>query len=124
MPSYASGVTHKPASAGGRMSYSRRLCRPSFLSVFLTVSWETDSTMPISTALSAKLRMLQRSRPSGASEQASAIRRASATVGRVRERFFMQGRDAALERSMSDRLYERTFVGSRAGLKHPGYVAV
>ena len=49
-----------------------------FLSVFLTVSWETSSTMPISTALSASKRMLQRSRPSGASEQASAIRRASA----------------------------------------------
>jgi hypothetical protein len=32
----------------------------------------------------------------------------SATVGRVREQFFMQGLDAALERSMPDRLYERT----------------
>jgi hypothetical protein len=92
------------------------------LSVFLTVSWETDSTMPIFTALSAKGRVLQRS--SGASEQASAIRRVSATVGRVRERFFMQGRDAALERSMPDRLYECNFVGGRGGLKHPGYVAV
>src|SRR5215210_992197 len=49
-----------------------------FLSAFLTVSWETDSTIPSSTALSAKSRMLQRSRPSGASEQASAISRASA----------------------------------------------
>jgi hypothetical protein len=35
----------------------------------------------------------------------------SATVGRVRERFFMQGLDAALERSMPDRIYERTFDG-------------
>ena len=35
----------------------------------------------------------------------------SATVGRVRERFFMQGLDAALERSMPDRIYERTFGG-------------
>ena len=49
-----------------------------FLSVFLTVSWETSSTIPSSTALSAKSLMLQRSRPSGASEQAKAIRRASA----------------------------------------------
>jgi hypothetical protein len=37
----------------------------------------------------------------------------SAIVGRVRERFFMQGLDAALECSMPDRLYERTFVGGR-----------
>src|SRR5215218_4825503 len=49
-----------------------------FLSLFLTVSWETLPTMPISTALSAKSLMLQRSCPSGACEQASAIRRASA----------------------------------------------
>jgi hypothetical protein len=49
-----------------------------FLSIFLTVSWETPSTMPISTALSAKSLMLQRSLPCGASEQARAIRRASA----------------------------------------------
>jgi hypothetical protein len=26
MPSYASGVTHKPASAGGRMSYTKYVC--------------------------------------------------------------------------------------------------
>ncbi len=31
--------------------------------------------------------------------------------GRVRERFFRQGPDAALERSAPDRLYERTFDG-------------
>src|SRR5215212_3397783 len=49
-----------------------------FLSVFLTVSWEIVSTMPSSTALSARSRMLQRSRPPGASEQARAIRCASA----------------------------------------------
>lgn len=35
----------------------------------------------------------------------------SATVGRVRERFFLQGIDAALERSMPDRVYERSFDG-------------
>lgn len=35
----------------------------------------------------------------------------SATVGRVRERFWRQGLDAALERSMPDRIYERTFDG-------------
>jgi len=34
-----------------------------------------------------------------------------ATVGRVRERFFRQGLDAALERSVPDRLYERSFDG-------------
>lgn len=35
----------------------------------------------------------------------------SATVGRVRERFFCQGLDAALERSMPDRVYKRTLDG-------------
>ena len=35
----------------------------------------------------------------------------SATVGRVRERFFRQGLEAALERSMPDRVYERSFDG-------------
>lgn len=35
----------------------------------------------------------------------------SATVQRVRERFFRQGLDAALERSMPDRVYRRTFDG-------------
>jgi hypothetical protein len=54
-----------------------------FLSVFLIVSWETSSTMPISTALSANSLRLQRSRPSGASEQASASRRASALPSKV-----------------------------------------
>ena len=50
-----------------------------FLSVLRTVSWETEGTIPSSSAfLSAKRRMLQRSRPSGASEQASAISLASA----------------------------------------------
>lgn len=33
------------------------------------------------------------------------------TVGRVRERFWRQGLDAALERSAPDRLYERSFDG-------------
>lgn len=35
----------------------------------------------------------------------------SATVARVRERFFRQGLDAALERSMPDRAYERSLDG-------------
>ena len=35
----------------------------------------------------------------------------SATVQRVRERFWRQGLDAALERSVPDRLYERSFDG-------------
>lgn len=34
-----------------------------------------------------------------------------AAVGRVRERFLRQGLDAALERSMPDRAYRRTFDG-------------
>jgi transposase len=35
----------------------------------------------------------------------------TATVQRVRERFCRQGLDAALERSVPDRVYERTFDG-------------
>ena len=35
----------------------------------------------------------------------------AATVQRVRERFFRQGLEAALERSAPDRLYERSFDG-------------
>jgi hypothetical protein len=35
----------------------------------------------------------------------------SATVGRVREQFFLQGLDAALERSIPDRIYESSFDG-------------
>ena len=35
----------------------------------------------------------------------------TATVQRVRERFFRQGLDAALERSAPDRVYERSFDG-------------
>jgi hypothetical protein len=49
-----------------------------FLSVLRTVSCETDSTMPSSIALSARSLKLQRSHPLGGSEQARAIRRASA----------------------------------------------
>jgi hypothetical protein len=45
-----------------------------FLSVLRTVSWETSSTMPSSTALSASNLKLQRLRPLGGSEHASAIR--------------------------------------------------
>jgi hypothetical protein len=39
------------------------------------------------------------------------LQTSSATVGRVRERFFRQGLDAALERSMPDRVYNRTLEG-------------
>ena len=42
---------------------------------------------------------------------AGMLETSSATVGRVRERFFLQGLDAALERSMPDRVYERSFDG-------------
>ena len=35
----------------------------------------------------------------------------TATVQRVRERFFRQGLDATLERSAPDRVYERSFDG-------------
>lgn len=44
-------------------------------------------------------------------EIAGMLETSSATVGRVRERFFRQGIDAALERSMPDRVYERSFDG-------------
>lgn len=44
-------------------------------------------------------------------EIARMLETSAATVGRVRERFFRQGLDAALERSMPDRLYERSFDG-------------
>jgi hypothetical protein len=49
--------------------------------------------------------------PPGDREIAGMLETSSATVGRVRERFFRQGLDAALERSMPDRIYERTFDG-------------
>src|SRR5919206_1027383 len=55
-----------------------------FLSVLRTVSCETFSTMPSSTALSASSLKLQRSRPLGGSEHASAIRRASARPSKER----------------------------------------
>jgi hypothetical protein len=35
----------------------------------------------------------------------------TATVGRVRERFFRQGLEAALERSVPDRVYKRSLDG-------------
>ncbi len=35
----------------------------------------------------------------------------AATVGRVRERFWRQGLDAALERSLPDRVYKRSLDG-------------
>ncbi len=44
-------------------------------------------------------------------EIARMLETSSATVGRVRERYFRQGLDAALERSMPERVYERSFDG-------------
>jgi transposase len=44
-------------------------------------------------------------------EIAPMLETSTATVQRVRERFFRQGLDAALERSAPDRLYERSFDG-------------
>lgn len=49
--------------------------------------------------------------PPGDREIARMLETSSATVGRVRERFFRQGIDATLERSMPDRVYERAFDG-------------
>jgi len=46
-----------------------------------------------------------------APEIARMLETSPATVGRVRERSRRQGLDAALERSMPDRVYERTFDG-------------
>ena len=42
---------------------------------------------------------------------AEMLESSAATVGRVRERFCRQGLDAALERSMPDRVYKRTLDG-------------
>jgi hypothetical protein len=47
----------------------------------------------------------------GDREIARMLETSSATVGRVRERFWRQGLDAALERSVPDRVYERSFDG-------------
>lgn len=47
----------------------------------------------------------------GDREIARMLETSPATVGRVRERFFRQGLDAALERSMPDRVYECAFDG-------------
>ena len=44
-------------------------------------------------------------------EIAEMLETSTATVGRVRERFFRQGLDAALERSMPDRAYKRSLDG-------------
>ncbi len=44
---------------------------------------------------------------------AEMLETSTATVGRVRERFCRQGLDAALERSMPDRVYKRS-LGGRA----------
>ncbi len=49
----------------------------------------------------------------GDREIAGMLETFSATVGRVRERFIRRGLDAALERSMPDRAYERPLDGSR-----------
>ena len=52
-----------------------------------------------------------RSAPLADRQIARMLETSSATVGRVRERFFRQGLEAALERSMPDRVYERSFDG-------------
>jgi hypothetical protein len=44
-------------------------------------------------------------------EIAGMLETSAATVGRVRERFFTQGLDAALERSLPDRVYKRSLDG-------------
>jgi hypothetical protein len=44
-------------------------------------------------------------------EIAGMLETSQATVGRVRERFCRQGLEAALERSMPDRVYERSLDG-------------
>ncbi len=44
-------------------------------------------------------------------EIARMLETSAATVGRVRERFWRQGLEAALERSMPDRVYERALDG-------------
>jgi hypothetical protein len=44
-------------------------------------------------------------------EIAGMLETSQATVARVRERFFRQGLDAALERSLPNRLYEKSFDG-------------
>ena len=44
-------------------------------------------------------------------EIAGMLETSAATVGRVRERFCRQGFDAALERSVPDRVYKRTLDG-------------
>jgi hypothetical protein len=47
----------------------------------------------------------------GDREIARMLETSSATVGQVREWFWRQGLDDALERSMPDRVYERSFGG-------------
>lgn len=44
-------------------------------------------------------------------EVAGMLETSAATVGRVRERFWRQGLEAALERSMPERVYERSLDG-------------
>ena len=44
-------------------------------------------------------------------EIAQMLETSTATVARVRERFFRQGLDASLERSMPDRVYKRSLDG-------------
>ena len=44
-------------------------------------------------------------------EIAGMLETSAATVGRVRERFFRQGLEAALQRSAPDRVYERSLDG-------------
>jgi transposase len=86
---------------------------------------ERESLKKLISRGSAKARMLNRARILLKADQgehsegealsdraiASMLETSSATVGRVRERFFRQGIDAALERSAPDRIYERSFDG-------------
>jgi hypothetical protein len=87
---------------------------------------EREHLLKLITSGEAPARMLNRARillkadwgghaearpPLGDREIARMLETSSATVGRVRERFWRQGLDAALERSVPDRVYERSFDG-------------
>jgi hypothetical protein len=87
---------------------------------------EREHLLKLITSGEAPARMLNRARillkadrgghaeagpPLGDREIARMLETSSATVGRMRERFWRQGLDAALERSVPDRVYERSFDG-------------
>ncbi len=86
---------------------------------------EREQLRKLISAGSASARMLNRARillkadVGKHSEEGSLLDRqiapmletSTATVQRVRERFYRQGLDAALERSAPDRVYERSFDG-------------